>query len=232
MTTSKLNIIKGILFIGLSIFLAFNFGNSLNNLVARLPLGWVASSIILRLFICLAFARGLVLILKEIKPTFKAIYGYLIGIVLGFGVSFITPIYNTDYTELNVTPLTLDFETLQLQTNHSIELNNKPAVIVFFSTSCPHCYATSKLLGTMANAQKGPQIIALFPGTKEDTERFLKNNKGQNFKSIIIQDKSYFSDVTQGSVPSIFLIDKEGHTVKHWSGELSYSALDYILNYK
>lgn len=232
MTKNKLNIIKGILFIGLSIFLAFNFTNSLNNLIARLPLGWVTSSIILRLFICVAFARGFVLLLKEIKPSFKAIYGYLIGFVLGFGVSFITPIYNTDYAELNATPQTLDFETLQLQTNHSIQLNENPAVVVFFSTSCPHCYASSKLLGTMANANKGPQIIALFPGTKEDTETFLKKNKGQSFKSIIIQDKSYFSEVTQGSVPSIFLVDKDGHTVKHWSGELSYSSLDYILKYK
>ncbi len=232
MTKNKLNIIKAILFFGLSIFLSFNFTNSLNNLVARLPLGWVTSSIILRLFICIAFARGLVLFLKQIQPSFKAIYGYLIGIVLGFGVSFITPIYNTDYVEFNTTPLTLDFETLQLQVNHSIQLNKKPAVVVFFSTSCPHCYATSKLLGTMANANKGPQIIALFPGTKEDTERFLKNNKGQNFKSIIIQNKSYFNDVTQGSVPSVFLVDKDGNTVKHWSGELSYPSLDYILNYK
>jgi len=232
MTKNRINILKGILFIGLSFFLAFNFTNSLNNFVSRLPLGWVVSSIILRLFICIAFARGLMLILKVIKPTINSVLVLSVGLIIGFGVSFITPIYNTDYSEINANDLKLDFQQLQLKANNSIQLNNKPAVVAFFSTSCPHCSTTSKLLGVMANANKGPQVVALFPGNKEDTERFIKQNNAKNFKSILIADKVYYTETTQGSVPSIFLVDGQGNTVKHWSGELSYPSLDYILTYK
>jgi len=232
METKHINSIKGILFIGLSIYLSFTFNNALSNLVSKSPMGWVSSSIILRLIISLSFARGLQLFVQNFVSIIKPIFIFLIGILLGFGVSFITPIYTTDYSEMNATDLQLDFDKLSLKTNNSILLNDKPIVIAFFSTNCPHCKTTSKLLGTSVNAGKSPKVYALFTGAKNDAENFIIENKGKNFKTILINDDAFFVKASGGAFPSIFLLNAKGKTLRHWSGELSYPALDFIISHQ
>lgn len=232
MTKQKINIVKAIIFICISVYLAFTFDKALTNMIMKLPFGWVVSSIILRLFITLAFARGVQLIILTIKQEFNSILGFIIGIPLGFAISFITPIYNTDYTDLSSTPSSLNLEELNSHINNSIQTDDKPKVVAFFTTSCPHCKVASQKIGSMAMANKSPMVYAIFPGTKKDTEVFINQNKGQNFKSILLTDKDYFVKASEGAFPSIFLIDGKGNTIKHWVGELSYSALDYISKYK
>jgi len=232
MTKQKINIVKAILFICISVYLAFTFDKALTNMIMKLPFGWVVSSIILRLFITLAFARGVQLVILFFKQDFSSILGFIIGVPLGFAVSFITPIYNTDYSDLSSTSTSLNIEELNLHINNSIQSDGKTKVVAFFTTSCPHCKVASQKVGSMVIGKKSPLVYAIFPGTKKDTEVFINQNKGQNFKSILLTDQDYFIKASEGAFPSIFLIDGKGKTIKHWVGELSYSALDYISKYK
>jgi thiol-disulfide isomerase/thioredoxin len=232
MTKKKIIIAKAILFIIISVYLAFIFDKALSNMIIKLPFGWVLSSILLRIFITFAFARGFQLIITSFKNKFNSFLGFLIGVPLGFIVSFITPIYNTDYSDLSSTNTLLNVEEFNLHTNNSITSDGKPKVVAFFTTSCPHCKIASQKIGSMTMANKSPMVYAVFPGTKKDTEVFIKQNKGQYFKSILLKDQNYFIKASEGAFPSVFLIDGNGKTIKHWVGELSYPALDYILKFR
>jgi thiol-disulfide isomerase/thioredoxin len=232
MTKQKINIVKAILFLIISVYLAFTFDKALSNMIIKLPFGWVVSSVILRIFITLAFARGLQLIIISFKNEFNSILGFLIGVPLGFLVSFITPIYNTDYSDLSSTNTSLNLEEFNLHTNTSIQTDGKPKVVAFFTTSCPHCKVASQKIGSMAIANKSPVVYAIFPGSKKDTEVFIKQNNGKFFKSILLTDQNYFIKASEGAFPSVFLIDGNGKTIKHWVGELSYPALDFISKFK
>ncbi|MGV6860432.1 MAG: TlpA family protein disulfide reductase [Putridiphycobacter sp.] len=234
MKKNLVNSIKGILFIGIAIFLGLKFESSLFNLIGKLPLiGWVKGSILLRLIISLSFARGLQLIVKMLTHKIKPALVLLVGVFLGFGVSFLTPIYSTDYGNLGQTDFALDLNLLNTETNNFLNQNNKPALVAFFTSTCPHCKAASEKLGLMQKNGNIPQVFAIFPGTKEDTERFIQNHNAQTFYNVILQNDDAFLELSGGSFPSIFLLDEKGNTIKHWYGdEMNYNALDYISTFE
>jgi thiol-disulfide isomerase/thioredoxin len=232
MMKKNISIFKGIIFIFISIYLAYTFDNALSNMIIKLPFGWVVSSIILRIFITLAFARGFQLLITAFKPSLNIYLWFIIGIPIGFGVSFITPIYSIDYSNQTSNQPELNLNELNLHINHKIQTNGKAIIIAFFTTSCSHCKIVSQKLGSMSMAGKTPKIHALFPGTKEDTDLFIKENKAQYFSNQIVNDQDYFIRAAEGVFPSVFLVDTNSKIIKHWTGELSYPTLDYISKHK
>lgn len=227
-------VVKAILFIAVAVYISFTFQKSLGNLVVKSGISWFWGSIVLRIVTCIAFARGVQLIIKSTNFKLNTVLIILIGLVLGFGISFVgEPIYNTDYGTYGNTEKKIDINTLQVITEDSFNLNGKSTVISFFTSDCPHCKALSNKLGFLNKNGLSPQIIAIFPGNKEDTDRFLKENNGDSFIHHRISDHDFIMESTGGSFPSVFLVDKNGETVSQWSGdELNYSALDLFKSYK
>jgi hypothetical protein len=227
-------VVKAILFIAVAIYISFTFQKSLGNLVVKSGISWFWGSIILRIITCIAFSRGIQLLIKSTNLKLNTILVVLIGLILGFGVSFIgEPIYNTDYGTFGNNERKLNVNTLTNITGGSFNLNGKSAVVSFFTSDCPHCKALSNKLGFLNKNGLSPQIISIFPGNKEDTDRFLKENNGDSFIHHRISDHDFIMEHTGGSFPSIFLVNKNAETISQWSGdELNYSALDLIKSFK
>ncbi len=235
MSTKRINIIKGAVFLIISLYLAFTFNESLSNFVGKIPfVGWVMGSIILRLVISLAFARGVQLIYKSITQNRKSVLVFLIGTLVGFTIVFITqPIYSIDYGNFGTTDRSIDFDVLKKEADKEIDLKSKEALVVFFSTNCGTCVEISNKLGKLQVIGNTPQIIALFGGEEVDAINFMNQNKGTGFNYYMIDNDLFFEETAEYSFPSIFLVDSKGNTIQHWDGSLmNYSAFDLINSYK
>jgi len=229
-----LNSFKAILFIGIAVYLAFNYNDALLNLVSRSGISWVIGSIVLRLIITISFARGFQLIISLMQSKIKAIASFLIGMSIGFGLSFLgQPIYSTDYGDQGDTELKLDLNLLKEKTNSNIDLNGKNTIIAYFSTNCRGCQESAAILGTLQSQNLSPQIIAIFAGTEEDAKAFMKKYNGENFQHYMVTDLQYFQDATDFTFPAIFLVDKKGSTIMKWnSSTFNYSAFDLLKSHK
>ena len=148
----------------------------------------------------------------------------------GFGISFLHPIYNTDYG-LYSDDLSLDYEAFKAETGELLEAENSAHLIAFFSTDCGHCKTASYLLGVNALAGQEINTYAIFNSDYETIVTFLDENEGDSFFAHNIGDFNTFLSFSEFEMPSIFLIDKEGNTTYHWTGDMfNYTALDYVLN--
>ena len=230
MNIKQLNSLKSVIFIGIAIFLAFNFDNSLSNLVTKSDISWVIGSIVLRLIITLSFARGFQLGLKVLKPNLKFILTFLVGTLLGFTISFVLrPIYDIDYGHFDESNKALDIQQFKLVSHSSLDLNNKPAIIAFFHTDCNGCKEMSNDLGKYQALGHIPQVFACFAGTEEDAQTFMDQHNGQNYQPIMIDNDDYFLETADYAFPAVFFINGKGETVTLWhSSGLSYYALDII----
>lgn len=234
MSTKTINIIKGLIFICIALYLAFTFNSSLANFVSKVPfVGWVVGSITLRLVISFAFARGVQLVYKLFTDGRRSFLVLMVGALLGFTIVFIAqPIYSIDYGNFGTQDLKVDIDKLKEETNNQFDLNSKPALVVYFSTNCGSCIETANKIGELQLMIDFPQVIALFPGTLEDATAFMNENKGANFKYHMIDNDIYFQEAADYGFPSIFLVDKNGETVQHWEGSLmNFTALDMINKY-
>lgn len=235
MSTKTIQIIKGIVFLVISLYLTFTFNDSLSNFVAKISVvGWVMGSIILRVVLSLAFARGVQLTYKGLFPSKRPILVFSIGVLVGFTVSFFAqPIYNVDYGHYGNSKLTLNLGELRQEVGQELSLNNENALIIFFSTDCSTCIEMSNKIGHLQEMGNTPQIIALFSGEETDAIKFLNTNKGTKFKYYMVNDFDYFLESADYSFPSLFLVDKNGEAIQHWEGTLvNYSAFDLINTYK
>jgi len=219
----------GLVFIGISIYLSFNFESVVKKSIFRTDFSWVISTILLRAVIVVAFARGTQLIIDVFQSRLKSIFSFLIALPLGFGVSFISPIYEFDYGDYSTKERSVDHISLTELTDGNYQIKTSPYLLVFFSTDCPHCKTASKLIGFNRSIGNAPEVIALFPGTQENADQFIAENNGQDFTYYIVDDRQYFLDNSGAAFPSIFLIDANGNTLAHWFGDhFNYTALDYI----
>ncbi|MFK8036937.1 MAG: TlpA family protein disulfide reductase [Crocinitomicaceae bacterium] len=223
----------GLIFIGIAVYLSLDIVALAKNLINKLNLGWVSSNILARVLVCLAFARGLQLLMQTFKPNFNGLLVFIIGIFAGFGLSFISPIYESDYGDYATADMVLDHDGLTILTNGNYKVKDQPYIVAFFTTSCPHCKAASQNIGLMSQQNRMIPVIAIFPGNKADTEKFLTENNGQYFENYMIDSDEYFIKNSGGAFPSVFLINKDGETMKHWFGDLlNYTALDYLESLK
>ena len=221
----------GIISLVIALVTPFYFESILFFSVANIGLGWVITTILIRLIVILFLTIVLVQIfsffvrLKKIKTWIV----FLIAIAPGFGISFISPIYETDYGLRNDDFPLNNQAVLSDSTGVDIVPKNGYAVCAFFTTTCPHCMAASQKLGiNIEGGQKTP-VYTFFPGTLEDTENFLKVNNGSKFQYFLIDNADLFLNTSGGVFPSIFVINSKGETEYHWNGdEMNYSALDYL----
>lgn len=215
--------------LGIAITIPFYYEECLFFSVGELSLSWVFSSILIRVVIILFTIIAVHSIFRVFKPKFKFIFSVLIALLPGFGISFITPIYKQDYGN------TADEYQLKLlpeiDQNQQISKVQSHKIVAFFTTTCPHCQEASTRLGVNLDGGQKVPVIGVFPGQKNDTEKFLETYNGENFSKISLYNNhdSLFVAIADGIFPSIFLLNEENKTLKHWTGgSFNYHALDYI----
>ena len=226
--------LKGIfaaIFLITTFLIPFNYYSLVKFSVMDLNAGWVFSTFFIR-FVCIVlFVIALNLIFSFFDKTrkIKFIFVFLIGMIPGFGISFITPIYNTDYGDYSDE---LDLNSPAILTEHTKESYNpgpKRHLVAFFSTDCGHCKNTAAKLGINQVAGQQIDVHAFFANGPEDVMYFLDNNNGSYFIPHQIVDANLFLDISGFQLPSVFLIDQDGSTMKHWAGDvINYTALDYL----
>lgn len=201
--------------------------------VVFLSAGWVFSTIYLRLLVIIFLAIALNILFSYSKRLRKIRFGvvFLIALLPGFGISFISPIYEDDYgITQNEDPPILDIDLLKNETGGEFKITGNYILVAFLSTNCGHCMALSRKLGINQKAGQTIPIHSFFPGEEEYSSDFLKSNNGQAFQSYNITDTAFISQAGS-SFPSTYLIDKDGKTINHWRGDvINYSTLDYFLD--
>ncbi len=208
-----------------------NFNLLLETIVLYLGLGWVFSTILIRLIVIILVAISLRLLARVFQKTSKIKTWVLVAIAfpVGFGISFISPIYAVDYGQFNDGMKLENLDALQQELNSTLLNENGHTLIAFFTSTCPHCMAASRRLGQNIEAGQKVPVTAIFPGTEEDTQTFIENNNGSAFTVHRIQNDSLFIALSGGTFPSVFLLDQSGKTTHHWVGdELNYTAFDYL----
>ena len=139
-----------LLFFTASIFVAIEYETVLYFFVLKLGLGWVYSSIFIRIIVAFFFIIGLNSIFKIFKRTRKVKKWrvVLIGIVPGFFISFgISPIYDIDYGMLNDNLKLETLADLSADTNGTYSHSERHELIAFLDVGCAHCkMALKKLL--------------------------------------------------------------------------------------
>lgn len=209
------------------------FNEILEVFVVDLSAGWVFSTIYIRLLVIIFFAIALNFSFSIWSKTksMKFWIVLLIAIGPGFGISFITPIYQSDYGFVQKENLPeLNIDLLKSGTNENFQLAEGYQIIAFFTSGCPHCKKVSQKLGVNILAGQELPVIAFFPGLKENSDAFIEQNGGEEFSKYTIADSVFMSNA--GAVyPSTYLVDKNGKTINHWTGDvINFSTLDYFLD--
>ena len=219
-----------LLALGIAVIIPLFFRESLFFMVGSMHLGWLVSTVLLRLAVILFVAFFLHYLFKLLmsKRRIRFIWTFLIALLPGFGLSFIYPIYNIDYGMLSD-----DFKmTGKSYLDEKMTKQPLPegyALYAFFTTTCPHCKEASERLGTNIRGGQEVAVNILFPSTPEDAQKFLAEHNGEAFNYGLIDSDSAFITISGGSFPSIFLVDNAGNTTHHWTGdELNYTTFDYL----
>lgn len=108
-------------------------------------------------------------------------------------------------------------------------LITQKTIIVFFSTTCPHCKSELKILDSLHQLFKNKfEIIALSLSPKSETKQFLSERKIP-FATYIDNKNEAKIQFRVIPIPAMFFIDKQKRLVKYQAGEyrseLLYSAL-------
>lgn len=217
--------------LGLAVLIPLNYYYLIGFSVVHLKAGWVFSTFFLRFLVIILFVLSLNLIFDFFKKTRKIKFGYvfLIGMIPGFGISFLSPIYNTDYGDLSDKLVIEDLSELQEMTDGAYHVENQRHIVGFFSVDCGHCKNVSAKIGINQMGTQELEVHAFFAASIEDIKQFQENNYGREFHSYQIADVKKFLDLSGFEMPSIFLIDRDGTTMKHWTGDVvNYTALDYL----
>ena len=224
-------ILVGIIFLVIAIFTPFYFEPILFFSVANIGIGWVITTILIRLIVIIFLFISLRQ-LFNLSPRLRKIKSWLVFVIAllpGFGISFIAPIYTTDYGIMN-DELKLEDEVFFTEILPAAERpQNGYMLCAFFTTSCPHCMAAAERLGANIEAGQTIPVWTFFPGNKVDTDNFLAKHNGQKFNTKLFTSDSLFMACAGNAFPSIFLINAKNETEYHWTGdEMNYSALDYL----
>lgn len=221
-----------ILFIGLSILIPFKFYYLLFTLVIDLNSGWVFGTFFIRALVIISLTIGIYSLFSVFKKTqkIKFMYTLLICLLPGFGISFLHPIYNTDFG-IYSDGIELDHAAFKLETGELLENETDHHLIAFFTPDCGHCQTAAYLIGVNHLAGQEINTYAIFNSDLESIQGFLADNEGDSFFAHNIGDTQKFISYSEFEFPSIYLIDPQGKTKYHWAGDMfNYSALDCLLN--
>lgn len=219
----------------LSVVIPIYYNSILDWLILNVGLGWVFGSILIRIIVIVLVTIALFNLKKAFSNLSKVKSWIIIAVSLpvGFGISFIQPIYNVDYGILGDEMQLENISALTAETGVTLANDSEHTLVAFFTSSCPHCMAASEKLGLNITAGQKVPVYSFFPSTKEDAENFLKHHNGEKFTYGLVTNDSLFLALSGATFPSIFLIDKNGKTLNHWVGdELNYSGLDLLLSLK
>lgn len=106
------------------------------------------------------------------------------------------------------------------------DYKGKGLMVMFFSTTCPHCQNTAKLLGPIYQEYKakGAEILgfAIDPTATSNLGTF-KANQGVEFPLALstrsaATEFGQISVMTNFYVPYIFFVDKEGNVIEEHEG--------------
>lgn len=228
-----MRIIIMLLALGICILIPFFFDQILTTFVVKLGIGWVFSTLYIRLLVIVFFAiflNSLFASFEKTRKLNKVWITFLIALAPGFGISMISPIYVGDYGRpaQNESLKQLDIDQLSIESNGQFTTGKKQ-IVSFFTTGCPHCMSTSRKLGKNKAAGMELPVTAFFPGTKEDAQIFINRNHGELFDFHAVSDTT-FIDNAGNSFPVTFLIDEKGQTLKSWGGDvLSFQVLDDLM---
>lgn len=215
----------------IAIMIPMYFYKILEFFVLNLSSGWVFGSIYIRLLVIIMFTIALYIALSNFQKTkkIKFIYVFLISLLPGFGISFIEPIYDVDYGLISDELKIENLEELEAATEGTFKFENKRVVLAFFTTSCPHCKMSSHKIGINKRAGMEVDVHTFFPSTQEEADNFLKEYNGETFTAHLLDGETEFTKFAGFTFPSIYVIDPEGNTEKHWTGDMiNYTALDYL----
>ena len=187
---------------------------------------WLGADWFLRLCIIFLFTFSFFNLLSLILKKTNKVVLFIIALLIGFGISFINPIYVDDYGVAQKTEF-------KLQEDFIAENISEDGYVVaaFFTTTCSFCQAACYNFSINNKKGKQPKTIIFFPGNKEDSENFLKNANA-NFTYTLIDNQTTFTANSGYSFPSVYLL-KDKKVINHWVGaEINYSVLDYLASLK
>lgn len=222
--------IIAVIFLTLAFLIPFYYYDLVKFSVLNLNAGWVFSTFYLRFLCIVFFVIALRLIFSYFKRTrhMKFIYVFLIGLLPGFGISFITPIYKGEYGDKSDNMQLQTVQVLKGYAEGKYDPGDKRHLVCFFSTDCGHCKNTSAKIGINQLAGMEIEVHAFFANPPADVEYFINHNNGQQFHSYVMSNSDLFLSISGFQLPSVFLIDRDGSTMSHWASDLNYNALDYI----
>jgi len=228
------NLLILIISLGLAITIPFYFHEVLIFSVVKIGLGWVVSTVLIRLAVILFFLFALnatlLLIRKGAQTRFLIVLA--IGIAPGFLISFaIEPIYDIDYFMLGDDLELTEFGRLSDATSNSYTRQDSTEILAFFDVGCDHCQAACNKLGLNIAAGQTIPVHVFFANDTANVNHFLETNNGLALTRHFLTTENTFVSFAGFEFPSIFLIDSTGKTAYHWIGErMNYTALDYLLS--
>ncbi len=226
-----LKILLALAFLFLSLWTAFSFYKLLFFQVGTIGLGWTLSTIMNRLLVIVLFSIALTFLFKTFQRTvnLRYIWIFLIALLPGFGISFVVPIYEGDYGNYSDEMQLPSVAELTALSGGSFEFRNERILVAFFTSGCPHCKSISRKLGINQKRGQKIDIHVFIPGEISQMDKFIAENNGQKFKQHPVVNDDQFVALSGGFFPSVFLIDPNGKTVKHWRGDMiNYTALDEL----
>jgi len=208
----------------------FYFNETLYFVVKKFGVGWVLTSIIIRIVVIVFFALSLKLFLTFSKRLIKLKLWFVLMIALltGFAISFIEPIYAIDYGLMNDGQKLQNALKLEQFMNEPFIQSNSYSLVGFFTTHCDFCETSIEKIGANIEAGQKIKVHGFFSESDINLTEFLTAHNGGQIKSITLEETT-FLHFAGYAFPSIFLINQKGETLYHWTGdEMNFSALDYL----
>lgn len=123
------------------------------------------------------------------------------------------------------------FQLTDLQGNQVslVDYANKPVLLVFFASWCPHCNNEAPHLNQVYDEylDKGLQILAVdiaFNDTVPDVQKFVERH-GWKFPILLDKDGSVMSQYQQDGVPANIFIAKDGNIQNIQPGEMTADTI-------
>lgn len=219
---------------GLSVLVPFYFDSILVFLVTSIGFGWVFSTFFIRVIVIILFIIALKNLFGAFKRTskLKTWIIALIAAVPGFFISFaIYPIYKVDYGLFNDQVTLSNLDQLSEDTGNTYKFENEYNVVAFLTVHCGFCEAACHKFNLNMEAGQQAKVDLVFSNNQEAVDDFIERNKCENFDYHIIPEDPKFLTYSGYAFPSIFVLNPDGETLYHWTGdEMNFSALDYLLS--
>lgn len=226
----RIQLFSGIIFtvIGMMLVLSLSAGNGYFNYQVNALFILILGAMVLGLSI---FGKKHIHPIISIGKKMVMMVFLILSVCGGIGYSLIIQIpYVENYEAFEALPGG-DLEASQVAEVLSInkkEFNGKYELLVFASTTCPHCKRIVRLLEAQYRADNDfVPITVILGGTDKHYQEYLEATNS-TMQEIRTDDSDAFFTLTRGSVPLITLF-VEGKLVKVWNGmTFNYNALDYL----